>query len=216
MTITKSLIVPELQGRTFILASTSPRRREIMDKFGLNYTIVPSTFPETLDKSLFSHPSEYVIENARQKALEVYERLKAEGKELPDAIIGADTVVAYDNKILEKPESVQGAIDMLNTLSGSTHMVYTGIALVAKPRPGDPQDQPRVTTDFEGTEVVMHKYPASLAEAYVATGEPMDKAGAYGYQGIGAVLVKGINGCSWNVIGLPASKLLFMLIEFLH
>ncbi|KAG0231948.1 hypothetical protein BGW42_008548 [Actinomortierella wolfii] len=216
MTITKSLIVPELQGRTFILASTSPRRREIMDKFGLNYTIVPSTFPETLDKSLFSHPSEYVIENARQKALEVYERLKAEGKELPDAIIGADTVVAYDNKILEKPESVQGAIDMLNTLSGSTHMVYTGIALVAKPRPGDSQDQPRVTTDFEGTEVVMHKYSASLAEAYVATGEPMDKAGAYGYQGIGAVLVKGINGCSWNVIGLPASKLLFMLIEFLH
>ncbi|KAF9971053.1 hypothetical protein BGZ73_006070 [Actinomortierella ambigua] len=212
----KKLIVPELQDRTFILASSSPRRKDIMDKLGLTYTVVPSTFPETLDKSLFSHPSEYVKENARQKALEVYERLKAEGKELPDAIIGSDTVVAHGNKILEKPDSVQHAIDMLNSLSGSTHMVYTGVALVAKPRPGDPKDQPRVTVDFEGTEVIMHKYTESLAKAYVATGEPMDKAGSYGYQGVGAVLVKGINGCSWNVIGLPASKLFYMLIEFLH
>ncbi|KAF9115522.1 hypothetical protein BGX27_007537 [Mortierella sp. AM989] len=200
-----------LNTKKVILASTSPRRKDILSQLAVNYTVVPSTFPETLDKSLFSHPSEYVKENALQKALEVYDRLKTAG-ETPDLVIGADTVVAYDSKILEKPRSVQEAINMLTSLSGSTHMVYTGVTLIAPSTDGS--DKPRILTDVEGTEVKMQELSQELIEAYVETGEPMDKAGAYGYQTTGGLLVKGINGCSWNVIGLPASKLFFMLQEF--
>ncbi|KAF9953601.1 hypothetical protein BGZ70_000173 [Mortierella alpina] len=200
-----------LNSKTVILASSSPRRKDILSNLGIKYTVVPSTFPETLDKSLFSHPSEYVKENALQKALEVYERLKASG-ETPDLVIGADTVVALGPQILEKPASVQGAIDMLTSLSGSTHMVYTGVTLIAPPKDGS--DKPRILTDVEGTEVKMQVLSRELIEAYVDTKEPMDKAGAYGYQTTGGLLVKGIDGCSWNVIGLPASKLFFMLEKF--
>ncbi|KAI1315811.1 hypothetical protein EDD11_000306 [Mortierella claussenii] len=200
-----------LNSKNVVLASSSPRRRDILNNLGIKYTVVPSTFPETLDKSLFSHPSEYVKENALQKALEVYERLKATG-ETPDLVIGADTVVSHNSKILEKPRSEQGAVEMLTDLSGSTHMVYTGVTLIAPPTDGS--DQPRILTDVEGTEVKMQELSRELIEAYVETKEPMDKAGAYGYQGIGGLMVKGINGCSWNVIGLPASKLFFMLQEF--
>ncbi|KAG0208869.1 hypothetical protein BGX28_000268 [Mortierella sp. GBA30] len=200
-----------LNSKKVVLASSSPRRKDILSHLGIKYSVVPSTFPETLDKSLFSHPSEYVKENALQKALEVYERMKASGN-TPDLVIGADTVVALGSQILEKPSSVQGAIDMLTSLSGSTHMVYTGVTLIAPPKDGS--DKPRILTDVEGTEVRMHNLSRELIEAYVDTKEPMDKAGAYGYQTTGGILVKGINGCSWNVIGLPASKLFFMLEEF--
>lgn len=127
-------------------------------------------------------------------------------------VIGADTVVALGSQILEKPASVQGAIDMLTSLSGSTHMVYTGVTLIAPPQAGS--DKPRILTDVEGTEVRMQVLSQELIEAYVDTKEPMDKAGAYGYQTTGGLLVKGIDGCSWNVIGLPASKLFFMLEKF--
>ncbi|KAG0084330.1 hypothetical protein BGZ93_009871 [Podila epicladia] len=201
-----------LNTKNVVLASSSPRRKDILNNLGLNYTIVASTFPETLDKSLFSHPSEYVKENALQKALEVYDRLKSTGQ-TPDLVIGADTVVTLGSQILEKPGSVQGAIDMLTSLSGSTHMVYTGVVLLSPPT--DPSsDKPRIDLQVEGTEVRMQDLTKELIEAYVATGEPMDKAGSYGYQTMGSVLVKSINGCSWNVIGLPASRLFFMLQDF--
>ncbi|KAG0364178.1 inosine triphosphate pyrophosphatase-like protein [Gamsiella multidivaricata] len=200
-----------LNAKKVVLASTSPRRKDILSQLGINYTVVPSTFPETLDKSLFSHPSEYVKENALQKALEVYERLKASGN-TPDLVIGADTVVAHNSQILEKPRSEQGAVEMLTSLSGSTHMVYTGVTLIAPSTDGS--DEPRILTEVEGTEVKMQNLTREIIEAYVETKEPMDKAGGYGYQTTGCLLVKGINGCSWNVIGLPASKLFFMLEEF--
>lgn len=102
---------------------------------------------------------------------------------------------------------------MLTSLSGSTHMVYTGVVLLSPPT--DPfSDKPRIDLQVEGTEVRMQDLTKELIEAYVATGEPMDKAGSYGYQTMGSVLVKSINGCSWNVIGLPASRLFFMLQDF--
>ncbi|KAG0265412.1 hypothetical protein BG011_004797 [Mortierella polycephala] len=200
-----------LNSQKVILASSSPRRKDILSNLGIKYVVVPSTFSETLDKSLFSHPSEYVKENALQKALEVYERMKIAGN-TPDLVIGADTVVALGSEILEKPRSVQGAIEMLSSLSGSSHMVYTGVTLIAPPKDGS--NNPRIMTDVEGTEVRMQNLSRELIEAYVDTKEPMDKAGGYGYQSTGSLLVKGINGCSWNVIGLPASKLFFMLEEF--
>ncbi|KAF8941336.1 N-acetylserotonin O-methyltransferase-like protein-like protein [Dissophora ornata] len=200
-----------LNAKKVILASSSPRRKDILSQLGIKYTVLASTFPETLDKSLFNHPSDYVKENALQKALEVYERLKATGH-TPDLVIGADTVVAHNSQILEKPRSEQDAIEMLTSLSGSTHMVYTGVTLIAPPIDGS--DNPRILIDVEGTEVRMQNLSRELIEAYVETKEPMDKAGAYGYQTTGCLLVKGINGCSWNVIGLPASKLFFMLEEF--
>ncbi|KAG0304249.1 hypothetical protein BGZ98_005761 [Dissophora globulifera] len=200
-----------LNTKNVVLASSSPRRKDILSQLGIKYTVVPSTFPETLDKSLFSHPSEYVKTNALEKAREVYDRLKAAG-ETPDLVIGADTVVSHNSKILEKPRSEQDAIDMLTDLSGSTHMVYTGVTLIAPPTDGS--DTPRILTDVEGTEVRMQELTQDLIRAYVETKEPMDKAGAYGYQTTGSLLVKGINGCSWNVIGLPASKLFFMVQDF--
>ena len=102
---------------------------------------------------------------------------------------------------------------MLTSLSGSTHMVYTGVTLIA-PSPEGADKPPRILTEVEGTEVEMQKLSPELIRAYIATKEPMDKAGAYGYQTTGGILVKGIKGCSWNVIGLPASKLFFMLEDF--
>ncbi|KAF9428291.1 hypothetical protein BGZ94_002879 [Podila epigama] len=212
-----------LNAKNVVLASSSPRRKDILNNLGINYTVVPSTFPETLDKSLFSHPSEYVKENALQKALEVYERLKAglilyilqiSNGQTPDLIIGADTVVTLGSQILEKPPSVEGAIEMLTKLSGSTHMVYTGVALISPPTDPSVSSAPRIDLQVEGTEVRMQVLSQELIEAYVATGEPMDKAGGYGYQTMGSLLVKGIDGCSWNVIGLPASRLFFMLQAF--
>jgi septum formation protein len=121
-------------------------------------------------------------------------------------------VVAYASQILEKPMDEQDAIRMLKSLSGSSHMVYTGVTLIAPP--SDNSDTPRIVTEVEGTEVLFQTLEDDVIEAYAKTGEPLDKAGAYGYQTTGGLLVKGINGCSWNVIGLPASKLFFMLKEF--
>lgn len=102
---------------------------------------------------------------------------------------------------------------MLASLSGSTHMVYTGVTLIAPSAEGADKP-PRILTEVEGTEVKFQNVSRELIEAYVATKEPMDKAGAYGYQTTGSILVKSINGCSWNVIGLPASMVFFMLEEF--
>ncbi|KAG0244728.1 inosine triphosphate pyrophosphatase-like protein [Mortierella sp. GBAus27b] len=200
-----------LNAKKVVLASSSPRRKDILTNMGLKYVVVPSTFPETLDKSLFPHPSDYVKENAYQKALEVYERLKA-ANDTPDLIIGADTVVAHNSEILEKPASELDAVRMLKSLSGSSHMVYTGVTLIAPPLDGS--DKPRVLIDVEGTEVNFQTLTEELIKAYVDTKEPMDKAGAYGYQTMGSLLVKSINGCSWNVIGLPASKVFFMIQDF--
>jgi septum formation protein len=118
-----------LNGKKVILASGSPRRRELLTKLGIEFECIPSRFPETLDKSQFQTPCDYVIENARQKGLEVVDRIKSEGgRELPDLVISADTVVVtLDGQILEKPSNHQDAYQMLKSLCGIKHSVVSGI-----------------------------------------------------------------------------------------
>jgi len=169
---------------------------------GLEADVVPSTFEENLDKSLFT-PVEYVAENARQKALEVYARLSAAG-EMRSLIIGADTVVVRDDAILEKPKSEDAAVAMLNSLSGRSHTVSTGVALVYAPSAGD--SEPRVHSFVETTIVTFAHLNSDVICNYVQTGEPMDKAGAYGIQGAGGSFCSGVKGCYHNVVGFPMHR----------
>lgn len=199
-----------------VLCSSSPRRKEILNLVGLVFEVIPSTFAEDLDKDSFSHPCEYVKENAKQKAMEVWKRLfqNQDGgacedlhQTLPDLIIGADTVVTMDNRIFEKPKDSADAFDMLSQLSGRKHTVFTGVALLTKSAGIGAEDSFKVTTFHEATDVYMREMSSDIIKGYIATTEPMDKAGAYGIQGIGATLIEGIKGDYFNVMGLPLSSL---------
>lgn len=192
--------VPTVRASKIILASGSPRRVEILNALlGLGAVVVPSTFPEDLDKSKFT-PGEYVQENARCKASEVYAKLRAEQGHAPSLVIGADTVVVSDGRILEKPADEEAAVAMLKSLSGSEHQVMTGVALFYAPQ-GD-ETEPRVELFVEATTVCFAELPEEVIRAYVETGEPFDKAGGYGYQSKAAPFVTGIRGCYWNVRGV--------------
>ncbi|KAK2184778.1 hypothetical protein NP493_253g03070 [Ridgeia piscesae] len=197
-------IIQKLQMKRIILASGSPRRKEILQNMGLKFEVVPSTFEEDLDKSSFSHPYEYVMENAKQKTLEVAKRLSSDQR-CPDLLIGADTVVAMEDEIFEKPTSKQKAFEMLSRLSGRTHTVYTGVVLVT-PDTDDLKtgtDQFHVNAFHEATDVKFGILPDEVIQAYIATGEPMDKAGAYGIQAVGGSLVEAVHGDYFNVVGFP-------------
>ena len=172
-----------------ILASASPRRSELMTLAGFEFDVICADIDELVPENAL--PQEVVMSLALQKAQAV---AKDHGK---SAVVGSDTVVALDGKILGKPHSEKEAVEMLRSLSGRTHKVYTGVAIVC----GD-----KVTSFFDETEVEFYPLTDEEIFDYVATGEPMDKAGAYGIQGRGAVLVKRINGDYFNVMGLPISK----------
>lgn len=195
-----------------VLASGSPRRREILHSVGLSMEIVTSNFIENLDKDSFSHPCEYVKENAKQKAVEVWKRLAARDVDTrPELVIGADTVVTLEETIYEKPRDSEDAYRMLSKLSGQKHTVFTGVALVT-PAPqdqtsGDQSGDFVVTTFHEGTDVVMTELSENLIRKYIETGEPFDKAGGYAIQGIGGSLIEGIRGDYFNVMGLPLHRL---------
>lgn len=183
-----------LQQKKIILASQSPRRREILNLMGLPFLPVPSNFEENLDKSSFKTPRDYVIANAHGKAACV-------AASLPDAdlVIGSDTVVVLDGKILEKPASEGEAFRMLKALSGRQHTVFTGVALIVKGGSAH--------TFCEDTAVWFADMTDDMIAAYIKTGEPMDKAGAYGIQGRGGVFVQKIDGCFFAVMGLPMHAL---------
>ena len=172
-----------------ILASNSPRRRELLTLAGIEYTVIPSECEELLPEKIT--PAEAVEELSRQKAEDVFSR------HTDSMIIAADTVVALDGKILGKPRDEADAFSMLTSLSGKVHTVYTGVCIKT-------QDSTQIfhcATDVEF-------YPLTDEEirAYIATTEPMDKAGAYGIQGKGSLLVKGIKGDYFNVVGLPLAE----------
>lgn len=186
--------LPRLNSKNIILASQSPRRREILNLMGLSFTPIPSTFEETLDKSQFPTPQAYVIANAQGKAVDV-----ARSHPQHDLIIGSDTVVAHDSTILEKPSSEADALAMLKALSGRDHVVYTGVSLIAK------NCEPR--NFCETTRVWFTELSDEMIAAYIKSGEPMDKAGAYGIQGKGGVFVRKIDGCFFAVMGLPMHAL---------
>lgn len=181
----------DIQKTKIILASQSPRRRELMEQAGYSFEIIPSHKDEIITKTL---PCEVVEELALQKALDVY---NACGKN-EILVIGADTVVAVEDKILGKPESKQAALDMLKLLQGRTHEVYTGVAFVS--------DMVRHSF-YECTRVTFYPMSDDEIQSYVDTGDPMDKAGAYGIQGSCAIYIKEISGDYNNVVGLPIGRL---------
>lgn len=230
------------QNVRLVLASASPRRRELLSQIGLEFTVMPSTKEE---HAKATEAGALVQELSRQKAVDIWEQLSGGQGQNPDAnqeqlsdanqgqnpdanqgqisdanqkqisgemwepnldgkrqpellVIGADTVVCCEGKILGKPHSREAAAEMLTALQGRSHEVYTGVTLYS---------QSEAVTFFECTQVEF--YPMTKAEIsdYIDSKEPMDKAGAYGIQGLGARFVKGIRGDYNNVVGLPVGRL---------
>ena len=186
-----------------ILASASPRREQLLRMLGLDFEIMVSTFEETTAVES-STPEELVMHLARGKAEAVGRSLSSRPAPEP-LIIGADTIVVLDGKYLGKPADEDEARQMLRMLAGRWHQVYTGIALV-HPR--------KSVVAYEMTRVHFRDLTRQEIDGYVLTGEPMDKAGAYGIQGVGAILVDRIEGCFYNVMGLPLARLALLLKEY--
>ena len=190
-----------------ILASQSPRRKELLEQIGMEFEICPAKGEEIITKSV---PEEVVMELSKQKAEEVAAMVSSYTQEHKDIttpsdilVIGADTVVAYDGKILGKPVDEADAKRMLSMLSGNTHSVFTGVTLVLIDKSGRAGE----LVFFEKTDVKMHAMSEQEIERYIATGEPMDKAGSYGIQGKCAIYIEKIDGDYNNVVGLPITRI---------
>lgn len=181
-----------------ILASASPRRKQLLEQIGLPFKVIAADVDESGYGEL--PPGELVEQLSRKKAAAVAERAGQD-----DLIIAADTVVSLEGTALGKPSDEGAAYRMLTALSGVRHQVYTGLTLLR----GD-----KVLTRRQQTTVTFRELSEEEITAYIATGEPIDKAGAYGIQGIGAVLVESIEGDYYNVMGLPLCLLCEMLKEF--
>lgn len=192
-----------MSEKKIVLASASPRRRELLSLTGLKFQVLPGNIEE---KTSSSRPSQMVKELSRQKALAVFESFSEEEKE-KSLVIGADTLVAIDGRVLGKPEDEQMAEEMLMLLQGNTHQVYTGVTLIFGEMDENGKAVQRIRTFAEKTSVTM--YPVSRREIrdYIATKEPMDKAGAYGIQGKCAAWIRKISGDYSNVVGLPVGRL---------
>ena len=181
-----------------VLASGSPRRKELLTQMGLTFRVVVSDADETVDAAL--PPGEQVRIISRRKADATAALVGPEA-----LVIAADTIVSLDGAVMGKPHSRAEAVEMLTRLSGNTHTVYTGFTL----RKGE-----QIHTDTEATAVTFRPLSEGEIAAYVDTGEPMDKAGAYGIQGVGALLVSGISGDYFNVMGFPVCRVGLALKEF--
>lgn len=206
------------QNVRLVLASASPRRRELLSQIGLEFTVMPSKKEENAKAT---EAGALVQELSRQKAVDIWEQLSGGQGQNPDAdqeqiseetqepnlngkrqpellVIGADTVVCCEGKILGKPHSREAAAEMLTALQGRSHEVYTGVTLYS---------QSETVTFFECTQVEFYPMTEVEISEYIDSKEPMDKAGAYGIQGLGAQFVKGIRGDYNNVVGLPVGRL---------
>ncbi len=193
--------VPELKPKNtpkIILASQSPRRRYLLERAGLRFSVIPSRFDE--NSIPLADPGEYVRTLATEKALDIARRY-------PESwVIGADTVVVVGNRVLGKPASTAQARDMLRRLSGCTHCVLTGYCVC---RLSDGKQ----FAETVRTDVLFKTLTPEEIDWYIQTGEPFDKAGAYAIQGIGTFLVKRINGSYTNVVGLPVCEVLEVLLR---
>lgn len=181
--------------KRIILASQSPRRRELLTQIGLKFEVIPSTVEEVI---ISTNPVEVVQELAQQKARDVAEVAGREMAKDSLLVIGADTIVVYEGKILGKPEDKEDAVRMLTMLQGKEHSVYTGVALLS----GEQE-----IVFAEETRVQMCPMTPEEILWYVNTGEPMDKAGAYGIQGLCARFIRQIQGDYNNVVGLPVGRI---------
>lgn len=180
--------------KRIILASASPRRRELLAQIGLTFEVIPSSADEVITKEL---PGEVVEELSLQKAGDV-------AKDIADGIvIGSDTIVWQNGRIMGKPREREEAYEMLRGLQGNTHSVFTGVTVIVR---ADGKNKVRHTF-FEETKVRVYPMTEAETEQYIDTGEPMDKAGAYGIQGRFAAWVQGIEGDYNSVVGLPVASL---------
>ena len=184
----------------FILASGSPRRKEILEELGYQFEIKTGDFDEST--VALDDPKEGVQKLALGKALAAVQQ--------PGLYLGSDTVVVLDGVVMGKPSDEQDAFRMLRSLSGRTHEVCTGVALVTVGEDGTVE---HTETFVEATEVMFFELTDEEIDRYIRTGEPMDKAGAYGIQGLGRVLVEGIRGDYETVVGLPAARVYRALRE---
>ncbi len=188
-----------------VLASASPRRRDILSELGVDFKIITSDTDESSDEK---NPERLTEELARRKGLAVYEKLLREPCEGVDAknaiIISADTLVACDGKILGKPENEEDALNMLRMLCGREHSVSSGVAITI-----GGVTRSAVCT----TRVFVEDVPHERLVEYVKSGEPMDKAGAYAIQGGFSLWIKKIDGCYFNVVGLPINTLAKLYFE---
>ncbi|MBQ8784128.1 MAG: septum formation inhibitor Maf [Clostridia bacterium] len=183
--------------KKIILASASPRRRELLQLAGVDFTVDVADADETLPEGI--SPDEAVKKLAEIKAKAVFEKH-------PDGVvIGADTVVAIDGKILGKPKNYDEANKMLNTLSGKRHFVFTGVCIMS---------EEKTTVLCQKTAVEFYSLSQSEIDEYISSGDCFDKAGGYGIQTNGCVLVKGIEGDYFNVVGLPVAETVRALKEF--
>jgi septum formation protein len=174
-----------------ILASESPRRYELLKMIGLEFKVRPSHLHEVYRDH--QTPVDYALDNARKKGWMVAEKAEQ------SLVLSADTIVVLDNEILEKPGDEVHAFTILNKLSGRKHQVITAFGMIIKALN-------RSVYDYEVTEVTFRNLSQQEIKAYIDSGEPFDKAGAYGAQGSGALLIESINGCFYNVVGLPLAK----------
>ena len=187
-----------LKNKQVILASASPRRKEIFDLVGIKALQLPANIEE---ETVFQNPIKLVKFHARNKALAVRNKVNND-----NLIVAADTIVFADKRILEKPKDKFQAAQFLTELSDNFHYVYTGIAISYRNQ---------IYVDYEKTRVEFSTLSAQEIENYIATNEPFDKAGAYGIQGFGSQFVKKITGCYFNVMGFPISLFYKMLKEIL-
>lgn len=181
-----------------VLASSSPRRQELLKRLVKNFEIIESDFDE--GSLVFNgNCPDFVMLSSFGKASDVAKKLT-----MPSIVIGCDTIVSFERKVLGKPVDCNDAFSMLKMLSGNVHQVYSGITLINT-------ETNKMMQDFVLTDVKFSKLDDKEIKLYIDTGEPMDKAGAYGIQGYGGVFVEEIRGCYYNVVGLPLNKLKKMM-----
>lgn len=188
-----------LEKATVILASASPRRTELLKQAGIAHTIMPATCDE---QTSATQPEQYVMELAERKAADVLACYVKDHSGESVIVIGSDTVVSVDGKILGKPKTEEEAFTMLSSLQNHTHQVYTGVAVLENK---NGKETKKVFCEQSDVEV----YPMTKEEilSYIKTGDCMDKAGAYGVQGHFAIYIKGIHGDYNNIVGLPIARL---------
>ncbi|MFD2612566.1 Maf family protein [Paenibacillus gansuensis] len=189
---------------TLVLASSSPRRRELIENLKLPYEVTASHVDESTPEG--TAPSD-IVEMLSVRKAEAVASLLSAGEAGKRIVIGSDTIVVLDGEVLGKPEDEEDAFRMLSRLQGRSHQVYTGICCIAV-------DTGQREVAHRITEVEMKNLSGDRIRSYIATGEPSDKAGSYGIQGIGATLIEKINGDYFNVVGLPVALLSDMLERF--
>ena len=191
----------KISQNRIILASQSPRRYDLLKMIGLDFEVVPSDVIEKNYNDL--QPLEYALMNAQEKGRVVSDKY-------PDSlVISADTIVVLGNKILEKPDNAKHALEILTKLNGKTHKVITAFGIIFK-------NKSISKFDYERTKVKFRKLSIDKIKEYIETGEPLDKAGGYGAQGLGSLLIEKVDGCFYNVVGFPLGKFFVMYEKLIY